>query len=455
MAITLPPVGTNHTLSTFAVRHSLATRLLRVIFGCYFAVTLIVTGVQLASEYHHDEDRLMQEMDAMEHTFGPGIADAVWWFNTEVLGGILSGMKTQPTVLGVKVMDANGQLVRGIGTILDAGQRRQEANSQGVFQATPPQEAVLFDRVFQRTFAIVYTDEHGTKHSVGWWTVYASQRTVIERLTYTLGLIVVSSIIKTLALWGIFLVVIQRSLGKPLRQLSHFVGELNLDNLADKRIELRAQGQHELHLLAHKLNHMAASLHRSVEMNATLFDELTELNGTLERQVAERTQALELLSTTDALTGLGSRRKLDAALQYESECLQRYGGTLVVIMGDMDHFKAVNDIYGHQAGDQVLCHLAGIFGATGRAVDTVGRWGGEEFMLICPNTDLQGGRALAEKLCERVAQADFPVVGHATCSFGVAELHPGEAVAALVARADAALYRAKNHGRNRVEVAID
>jgi diguanylate cyclase (GGDEF)-like protein len=429
---------------------SLAARLLRIIFGCYFVVTLVVTCVQLAAEYQHTEQRLTQEIDAMQHTFGPGITDALWRFNGDVLGGILTGVRALPIVIGVKVEDEQGKLLRAIGTVDDQQGRRMEAGADGrLIPAAEP--ALLFDHIFSRSFTAVYVDEAGDHHPVGRWTVYSSQQVVVRQVEYGFFLILVNSIIKTLALWFIFLYVIRRTLGKPLQQMSDFVGQLNIDNIGDREFVLRDHGKHELHQLTDKLNQMAGSLRKSVAENATLYGELKELNRTLESQVAERTSELQRVASTDMLTGLYNRRKLDEVLNYEIERVHRYGGELSIALLDIDHFKHINDTYGHPAGDRVLAAIASILRTGARNIDSVGRWGGEEFLVICPQTDLDGAAALAEQLRLRVAGAEFPEVGHKTCSLGVATLARDESVATLLARADAALYRAKQAGRNRVE----
>jgi diguanylate cyclase (GGDEF)-like protein len=425
---------------------SLAARLLRIIFGCYFVVTLVVTCVQLAAEYQHTEQRLTQEIDAMQHTFGPGITDALWRFNGDVLGGILTGVRALPIVIGVKVEDEQGKLLRAIGTVDDQQGRRMEAGADGrLVPAAEP--ALLFDHIFSRSFTAVYVDEGGDHHPVGRWTVYSSQQVVVRQVEYGFFLILVNSVIKTLALWFIFLYVIRRTLGKPLQQMSDFVGQLNIDNIGDREFVLRDHGKHELHQLTDKLNQMAGSLRKSVAENATLYGELKELNRTLESQVAERTSELQRVAST----GLHNRRKLDEVLNYEIERVHRYGGELSIALLDIDHFKHINDTYGHPAGDRVLATIASILRTGARNIDSVGRWGGEEFLVICPQTDLDGAAALADQLRLRVAGAEFPEVGHKTCSLGVATLARDESVATLLARADAALYRAKQAGRNRVE----
>jgi diguanylate cyclase (GGDEF)-like protein len=120
---------------------------------------------------------------------------------------------------------------------------------------------------------------------------------------------------------------------------------------------------------------------------------------------------------------------------------------------DIDHFKKVNDSFGHPVGDQVLVHVASVLSECVRATDTVGRWGGEEFLIICPETDALGAAALAENLRHHIAGHPFPTAGNQSASFGVAEHRSGESMEATISRADTALYRAKNEGRNRVVVA--
>lgn len=187
--------------------------------------------------------------------------------------------------------------------------------------------------------------------------------------------------------------------------------------------------------------------------------ELERINKNLEALVAERTaelleknQQLEVLSVSDRLTGLFNRLHLDRVLEEEMARSQRGSGIFSVIMLDVDHFKSVNDTHGHQVGDQVLVSIARLLKDGAREIDVVGRWGGEEFLVVCRETGLAGARVLAEKLRESVAGFTFPVVDSKTCSFGVASLKPDEAIDALVARTDSALYQAKHNGRNRVEV---
>jgi diguanylate cyclase (GGDEF)-like protein len=138
-------------------------------------------------------------------------------------------------------------------------------------------------------------------------------------------------------------------------------------------------------------------------------------------------------------------------LEEEFHRHHRVGADLAVILIDIDFFKSVNDQHGHQVGDQVLIAMANVLRAGTRQVDVVGRWGGEEFLVVCRDTDLNGATMLAEKLRTLIATEHFPVVGSKTASFGVASLRADDTPHTLVSCADEALYRAKNAGRNRVK----
>ncbi len=167
-------------------------------------------------------------------------------------------------------------------------------------------------------------------------------------------------------------------------------------------------------------------------------------------ELAFKNQQLENLSVTDRLTGLFNRRKFDELFANECERTQRTGSPLTMLMVDIDHFKRVNDSYGHQVGDQVLVAVANLLAQGVRKLDTVARWGGEEFMVLCPSTQLAGACTLAENVRATIENSDFPTVGKMTCCFGVAQYRSGETSDALIQRADAALYRAKHDGRNLV-----
>jgi len=161
---------------------------------------------------------------------------------------------------------------------------------------------------------------------------------------------------------------------------------------------------------------------------------------------------LRELSNTDKLTQIANRLYLDTQYTKQMDRAKRYETIFSVIMIDIDFFKKVNDKHGHKVGDEILITLAQIFKKNIRSLDILGRWGGEEFLIICTETDLTKAKILAEKIRKKVETFDFPIVKHLTCSFGVAEYVSSDEHEDTFKRADQALYNAKHNGRNRVEV---
>ena len=159
---------------------------------------------------------------------------------------------------------------------------------------------------------------------------------------------------------------------------------------------------------------------------------------------------LLILSQTDALTKIANRLKLDQVLEHEFQRAQRYKTPLTLIFIDIDYFKNVNDLHGHQAGDLVLQEFSQLIKNSIRATDTFGRWGGEEFLLILPETTSTQAFILAKQLCQSVEQYQFSYDFSNTASFGVNSLHQDNSLKNLIKGADKALYQAKEEGRNRV-----
>ena len=183
------------------------------------------------------------------------------------------------------------------------------------------------------------------------------------------------------------------------------------------------------------------------------FDDKKEIIGfaAIRQDITDK-KRIEELSITDRLTQLYNRLKLDEVLSYEVDRANRYDTDLSVILFDIDHFKSINDTFGHPVGDVVLVAIANLTKKVLRNTDIAGRWGGEEFVVVCPETDLEGAASLAEKIRHEIASFDFPVVGFRSSSFGVAAYQKDEGETSLLKRVDLVLYKAKENGRNRVEL---
>jgi diguanylate cyclase (GGDEF)-like protein len=168
-------------------------------------------------------------------------------------------------------------------------------------------------------------------------------------------------------------------------------------------------------------------------------------------QLRQLNQQLEHLSNTDPLTGVLNRHALGKLFHHEIARCERYQTRFAVIMADIDHFKQINDLYGHNTGDRVLKEIAHILTQNIRKNDAVGRWGGEEFIIACPQTDQQGALRLSESLRVLIEQHHFDMASSITSSFGVTVYNGHESTESFIKRVDDALYHAKHSGRNRVE----
>ena len=189
-----------------------------------------------------------------------------------------------------------------------------------------------------------------------------------------------------------------------------------------------------------------------------------ELRNRLQ-QAQERAEALreqlgqaEIAAQVDALTGVANRRRLDAFLDDKVRQSHKEASPLCVVMADIDHFKKINDGFGHQAGDAVIRQFADLLSQGVRSTDLVARYGGEEFALVLPRTASGNAFQLAEAIRRSLQQIEIEDaatgkrIGRVTASFGIAEIHEDETAVNLVRRADRKLYESKRKGRNRTEV---
>lgn len=290
----------------------------------------------------------------------------------------------------------------------------------------------------------------GTRNALGWRVVVrqnADQALApadrLRKQLLTLGLLA-GLLFSAASLY------LARSISRPIEQLV----------AATRRIERRSgepaypspQGPREIRQLGHSIRSMTTAL-LSHER------ELEAVNASLEQQVRQRTAALEAanlelarLATQDGLTGVNNRRRFDERLMecFQAACRSRRGYALLLL--DVDHFKSVNDRFGHLVGDLVLRQLAQLLTQGVRSVDFVARFGGEEFAILLPETaSCEAAGVLAEKIRQTVETATFPVAGQLKVSIGLSGWRPQDASPSdVVERADQAMYRAKQDGRNRV-----
>lgn len=205
-------------------------------------------------------------------------------------------------------------------------------------------------------------------------------------------------------------------------------------------------GEHDIQELE-RLNEMVISLNEEM---AEMHRNLVRSNNELKRNEAR----IRELMLTDPLTGLANRRRLNESLEQGIGRSHRHGRPLSILMADIDHFKRVNDTYGHDVGDEVIKMMANCLRTGIRTNDLAARFGGEEFIVLLEECALDDAHELAERIRKSISDQVIPSMGKPiTASFGVAELGPEETALSLLKRVDQALYASKEHGRNRVSKA--
>jgi diguanylate cyclase len=200
---------------------------------------------------------------------------------------------------------------------------------------------------------------------------------------------------------------------------------------------------------------------REMEQTKTALEQRLTISKQEISQLQQNLEAIRAESLTDPLTGLGNRKYFDRALDAAVQLALKHGEPLSLLMLDIDHFKSFNDNYGHLTGDQVLRLVGQSLKQTIKGRDTMVRYGGEEFAVVLPDTDLPKGLAVAEQIRRAVMARELKkkstgeILGRITVSVGVSMLQPGDDMDTLIERADACLYAAKRGGRNRVVCEVD
>ncbi|MEN7432802.1 GGDEF domain-containing protein [Chromobacterium sp. TRC.1.1.SA] len=196
--------------------------------------------------------------------------------------------------------------------------------------------------------------------------------------------------------------------------------------------------------------HPASQLDEVLLLSFTLALSMTWFAIRRLREARQLLKALRRQAERDDITGLANRRRANQALQRETERSCRSGRRYSVLLIDLDHFKHINDSHGHLVGDRVLQRFGQVLRQRARQLDTIARWGGEEFIIVCPETEQDGALALAESISQLLRETDFDPALRVTASIGVATLADDDTPDSLVHRADICLYAAKQAGRDQV-----
>ena len=193
-------------------------------------------------------------------------------------------------------------------------------------------------------------------------------------------------------------------------------------------------------------------LKEQLQESGLMLAQVVEHGTVIENDLDERFRTARLQASTDTLTGIFNRLKFEESLRGQLDRRKTGNGELCIIMFDIDHFKQVNDTFGHPTGDTTIVAIVELVAEALRKGDLLARWGGEEFVVLVGNTDLEGTGQLAERLRAGIEAFSFAKVGRVTCSFGVTSFRDADDSDTFLQRVDRALYKAKDSGRNAVVV---
>jgi len=191
-------------------------------------------------------------------------------------------------------------------------------------------------------------------------------------------------------------------------------------------------------------------LRKENEEYKIMYENVVSHASLLDNELEKKIQEVTLISDTDYLTKIYNRKKLYELMAVEIERKKRYGINLTVVMFDIDHFKTINDNFGHDNGDIVLLEVVRLVRAMIRKTDILGRWGGDEFIMLLPNTSMIVAKKLVARIKKKIQESFRNSVYQITCSFGITEFGAADTLKDFIIRADKALYNSKNSGRNAI-----
>lgn len=442
-------------------KKSIGLRLLRYVFGCYLVVTVVVTCIQLVSEYRHVKQSVFTELVNLASTFKSSFATSLWVMDKQQVDSTILGMQKIETLSGVKITNLENMIFASMGEIVteDTKVMVSEHIEDGITVIKIDKNGQS-DTWFEYKFPLAHKDElEEQSRSVGYGYIYSKSDTIISRVKYSFVLIIINSVIKTLALWLIFLFFARSVVAQPLGALTEAAQALNPNNpdtLSQPQAldKIRHAGhQDELFLLADSFTQMREAILNKIDF-------IEEQTQTLEQRVIERTQMLEQansmlkqvnaelthLTLHDPLTELPNRILFNDRLTHLLLSARRNNTEFALASIDLRKFKAINDNFGHQIGDKLLQEVARRMTRVLRDGDTLARMGGDEFAVLLPTVNAASAEHVAQKL---LVELHEPILfGRksilASANIGIVLFpHHGTDAETLFKHADMAMYQAK------------
>tara|TARA_R110002153_G_scaffold18021_5_gene63233 strand:+ start:56168 stop:57448 length:1281 start_codon:yes stop_codon:yes gene_type:complete len=422
---------------SFLHPNNLSQKMMRVIFSIYFGVACLITGMQFLTEYLKTQDSILTELKQLEETVRGPISTSLWQYNQNQLDVLIAGLVKMSIIEGVDVFDTHAKTI---------------ISKRTYHPASVPLS--IFD-----TKSDLSWDLNDEEVFLGTLVLYSSSEIVLDRVFFGFSLIAITAIIKLSVLFWLFIWAFNRYLANPLKELMSQVDEVQLSQKVSKRINLTNIEDNELRQLQEHMNKMLSAI--EMDRQRLLEDEQAKRKW-LEDAVTKRTKELQILNeklkdlaAKDSLTGILNRGNFFETAQHLLMLSQRQKSSASFVLMDLDHFKMVNDTYGHFIGDKVLIHFTHTIQTFLRKSDLIGRLGGEEFAIFLSDTGVDDAFKLADKIRKTIGDSTLEIEGKTvtyTVSLGVVSSEPNDhSINELFKRADLKLYGAKDKGRDRVE----
>lgn len=240
------------SVSNFHIKDSISTQLLKMVFGVYLIIAVAVTLFHMVAEYYNMQESILDDLKVFRKTFEPSLAESLWKFDEKQTRATLKGMLNIPIIVGATVEDTDSFSLGKMGLVLNREGQTVSVDYEGN-QVPVTQE---FSKLLPHTFTITFQDEEGKRATLGQATIYSSSAIVFQKVQYGFVFIIINAMIKTIALWIIFLWLARILLTRPLLTLTNAVNDLNMDNLEELQIDVHTRGRNELKILEEAFNAM-------------------------------------------------------------------------------------------------------------------------------------------------------------------------------------------------------
>ncbi len=419
-----------------SIERHVATKLFFLLLSGYIFVTIVLTSLYMLNQFEEIKQRGFSNQKMLLTALAPSLGQVTFDGDLDQVESLLQGIIESPSITGIAYSDITKTMNVKLGIVPDYNLiNLKDYNIEIGFHNINQFE---INSLFGLSGNIIYNDS-----IVGNVVISSSKDIIFAELRSVILIIILGMLIQAFLLWIFFRWVSMVYLHNRLTDIINGLNQLETVTGKFTPLKVDTKEQDEIWAIQKSFNRMASKLQMS-------HNKLKAYNKELEEKVQERTAELEKISITDRLTGLYNRHKIDSVLESEFKRSERFGSSFSLILIDIDNFKSVNDEHGHQIGDEVLIEISNLLSCI-RTTDIIGRWGGEEFLIIAPETELEGAILIAENIRSKIEKHLFPKTGSITTSFGVSSFKQGDSINHLISRADSALYTSKEKGKNQVQ----